>query len=385
MAEYEVFSLEERRQTIDDVIRFKPTSRIPNFSNFWTWMLLDYKPNLYDVAFDYAECEKAFDAFADTYQFDAYADMGYRNCFPVGYAANDGDFLFHKINAAGDAVEVEDYHLMEPEEYGEFCDNLLKFQWEHVGPRTMGQDVTYEKLADVVRACMDFNAFRFHMENSIAENHQALSTRVGGLPIPLEMMFSFYRGIREVSLDLRRRRKELHAACDAILNSFGGWGIYDAILSSGNPNAMTGGCITMLAHSVLNPKQFGEFYWPYYQYIIDQAVKQDKTLFVFCEGEIMRFAEYFEQVPKGTMMVQLEQDDIFEVRKRLPNLALCGGLPVSLLGNGTPTECVDYVKRLVDELGTGFMLSTNKMVSFKGDCKRENLLAVNEYIRNLRV
>lgn len=40
------------------------------------------------------------------------------------------------------------------------------------------------------------------------------------------------------------------------------------------------------------------------------------------------------------------------------------------------------LKKLIDELGNGFIFSQNKMVSFRNDCTRENLLAVNEFIRN---
>ena len=59
-------------------------------------------------------------------------------------------------------------------------------------------------------------------------------------------------------------------------------------------------------------------------------------------------------------------------------------MKVELLGNGTPQECVDYAKKLIDELGDGYIFSENKMLSFKNDCKRENLLAVREFVRDYR-
>jgi hypothetical protein len=81
-------------------------------------------------------------------------------------------------------------------------------------------------------------------------------------------------------------------------------------------------------------------------------------------------------------MILLEQDDIFEMRKKLPNVALAGGMKTSLLGYGTKEECVDYAKKLIDTLGEGFILSQDKMISFRNDIKRENLLAVHEFVRN---
>ncbi len=59
-----------------------------------------------------------------------------------------------------------------------------------------------------------------------------------------------------------------------------------------------------------------------------------------------------------------------------------GGMTTDLLGNGTKQQCIDYAKKLIDELGDGFIFSTNKMVSFRNDCKRENLLAVTDFVRN---
>ena len=56
----------------------------------------------------------------------------------------------------------------------------------------------------------------------------------------------------------------------------------------------------------------------------------------------------------------------------------------ALLGNGTPQECVDSAKKLIDEIGRdgGFILSQNKMLSYKEDCRRENLKAVSDFVLN---
>ncbi len=99
---------------------------------------------------------------------------------------------------------------------------------------------------------------------------------------------------------------------------------------------------------------------------------------------MLRFVEFFQDIPKGQLMIHLEQDNIFEMRKKLPNICFAGGMTTDLLGHGTPRQCVDYAKKLIDELGDGYVFSTNKMVSYRNDCKRENLLAVTEFVRNYR-
>ena len=41
---------------------------------------------------------------------------------------------------------------------------------------------------------------------------------------------------------------------------------------------------------------------------------------------------------------------MFELKKELPNIALFGGMPCSMLGMSTPEECVDYAKKQMNEL-----------------------------------
>ena len=109
-----------------------------------------------------------------------------------------------------------------------------------------------------------------------------------------------------------------------------------------------------------------------------------KTVVIYLENSIMRFAEYFQDYPKGHIIMILELDDLVELRKKLPNICFAGGMTAALLGNGTPEQCVDRVKYLANELGDGFILSQDKMMAFRNDCRRENLEAVCEYVNNFR-
>ena len=57
-----------------------------------------------------------------------------------------------------------------------------------------------------------------------------------------------------------------------------------------------------------------------------------------------------------------------------------------MLNNGTSQECVDYAKKLIDELAYdgNYFFGADVMLSYPNDCKRENLLAVNEFVSNYR-
>jgi len=83
----------------------------------------------------------------------------------------------------------------------------------------------------------------------------------------------------------------------------------------------------------------------------------------------------------GDEMIQSEGDDIRECREKLPTIALAGGLPTSILGISSAQECLDYARRLVDDMGDGFVLCQNQMISYRNDCKRENLLTYLDYFK----
>ena len=141
--------------------------------------------------------------------------------------------------------------------------------------------------------------------------------------------------------------------------------------------------LTLLCHTILNNRQFEELLWPFMKETFDVLAEKKMTVRLFMEGSSKRFWDYFKDLPKGLIVMHPEADDVFEIRKELPNVAIMGGMPVQLLGNGTKEECVDRVKCLFDELGKdgGFILSQDKMVSFRNDAKPENVKAVCEFVR----
>ena len=111
------------------------------------------------------------------------------------------------------------------------------------------------------------------------------------------------------------------------------------------------------------------------------------TVRLFMEGSSKPFWDHFQDYKKGIITMHPETDDPFEMRKALPNCAILGGMTVELLGRGTPQECVDRTKELIDGLGAfdgGFVLSQDKMVTFKNDARPENLKAVSDFVLNYK-
>ena len=371
--------LQERTELFDNALNFRPNKRIPTMSNIFTWKFLDAGFKLSEVLYDYDKIDKVMDDFIETYQYDGYLDLGTRNPLRIFRAVGGG---FHKIGKTDDFIEVQDHVLMERNEYKELTRNPIAFYWSKVFPRILNKPkVTMGDIENIAKEIGDLFQYTINSRNKLLNTHQAFATSNGNAMLPFETIFNFLRGIKESSLDVRKCKSEMKEAMDVMFETEIGETL-DATFEADATGCVAPVMVALLGHSVLSVQQFEELEWPYLKKVLDTAVKHKKPVYIFCESTMLRFAEFFQDYPKGTMVIHLEQDDILEIRKKLPNVALCGGMPADLLGHGTPEQCVDHARKIADSLGEGFILSQQKMISFRNDAKRENLIAVNEFAKN---
>jgi len=374
----------ERLQLFKDCIAMKKPKRIPLLSCFYTWKILDsdsgYK--LSEAMANYDVMERVVCEFHERYQFDAYNELGTRNMVKP---FDDLGSRYYIIDDEKEVVNYYDHVLMEGSEYKDFAEDPKAMYWKMFLRRF--PNVTKGQMVNAIQKYLEFRAFAAHMSKKFIEEYHCPATYNflgAGVPlVPFEAFFQHYRGIRESSLDVRKHKSELKEAMDKYFE-IDTMPKVRALLTSDNTCFVTDIRTALLGHSVLSPKQFEELYWPYMKQIIDETVAAGRTINIFAESSIMRLVEYFQDIPKGHVLIHPELDDVIGLRKELPNICICGGMKSELLGYGTPEECVAYAKHLVEEIGEGYIFSQNKMMSFRNDCKRENLLAVNEFVRNYR-
>jgi hypothetical protein len=371
--------LKERTELFDNVFDFKHNKRVPLASNVSFWNILDAGYTYTEAVEDYAIAEKVNEIFCERYQFDSYMTLCGRMPMGVSHAFGNGHM---QINQAGDAIVAYDRYILEGDEYKEYIKDPVRFLWSKGFPRCCKPGFTMAQLEKTTKAFSEFARASPAIVKKHIERGAMLHWKTG-VSIPLEDIISFLRGIKETSLDLRKRKDEMKETmdimfardCEPMLPRI-------AAAASDSEGYIAPMSIAMLAHSVLNVKQFEELYWPYMKKVIDFCAEKKIRLGLYCEAEILRFAEFFQEIPKGLAILQHEQDDIFELREKLPNIALMGGMPLAMLGHATEKECVDHAKKLIDTLGEGFVLCQDKMGLSKGDIRRENLIAVNEFARN---
>ncbi len=381
----------ERVKLFRDAENFCKTDRIPHFANVVTWKVFDAGHTLDEAMTHFDVMEECVLHFLDNYPVDAILDVGIRNQFNITEAFGEGSYYYYDREVVG----VRDHAHCTVETLQEYMDDPVKYAWEKILPEKYGDSWAQKDKAvwkKTFKEYMRYIMFILHMSGVMKKySLPGLSPNnpMKGSVVPaVEILMSDLLGIQQLSVAMRRSPEQLDAFIER-------WEkermepIYEKIRASEGPDYKYcfDSSILLLAHNVMNTKQFERFYYPYLKKLLDTYAEKGMNIRLFTEGSILRFAEYFKDYPKGLLTFHLEQDDPFEFREALPNVAIMGGMTTDLLSNGTPDECVAYARRLCDELGRegGFIFSENKMLSYRNDAKPENMKAVCDFVDSYRM
>ena len=381
----------ERVRLFRDAADFKRTERIPQFSSAVTWKVFDAGHTLDEAMTDFTVMEECVRHFLDTYRVDAILDIGIRNQFNVTEAFGGNSYYYYTPEVVG----IRDHAHCTLDTLDEYLDDPEKYIWEKVLPGKYGADwdnKTLDVWKKTFRAYMAYTKQILHM-NSVAKEYGIPSMAPnnpmsGAISFGIEELEANLLGIKQLSLAMRRGPDKLEHFIKA-------WDerhidpLIDKVKASDGRNEKYcfDASIMMLAQNIMNVKQFERFYWPSLKRLLDAYAEKHMNVRIFCEGSVLRLLDYFRDYPRGVLTLHLEQDDPFAVRERLPNVCIMGGMTTELLSGGTPEECVAYARRLCDGLGAegGYIYSENKMLSYRNDAKRENMLAVCEFLQGYRM
>lgn len=373
--------LTERLQLFDKTINGEQTNRVPTLSNDFTWRLLDteldIKPSQALREFD--KFQQITYEFQSRYNYDCYEMSGMRNNFKLSDAVGGT----HSINDETGAIQSLDREFMQACELEEYAENPIKVLWEKVAPRAFG-DATYSQLVSAIQASYEQYAAEEEITTTLRTKYGVPAASRCSIFAPIETLFNQYRGIIGLSCDMRRNFSQVKQICDKNKDNY--VNTYKECFKNGHrgaePISVWDANTTMLAHSIMNAKQFEAFYWDTYKEMLVAAIEQKCTVFQFTEASILKFADFFQDIPQGTLSILVEKDDIEMIRKLLPNITFIGGMDVNYLGHSSKEECLNEAKRVIDTLYPNFVFSTNKMMSFRGDATRENLMAVQNFVLN---
>ncbi len=385
----------QRAQNFKNVITGKgKIDHIPHFGNFWSWKYYDTGYKFSEALNDYGKMEDAILTFADRYPMDSLYETGWRNPVQItGMLGNGNDYI---INDETYSIAIHDQSYMDDEDYKLLAADPKKYLWETFVPKKFSAfkgENNSEVFAAFLNKYLEFGGALGKIGGELAARGMCTLADPNGPAdywgFGFEMLFCIMRGMKKLSIDLRRRPDEVEAACRAIDETFAiprlerGY----AAPAGSNPDFCVDMNPVLLGHVTLSPKQFERFYMPQLNRVKKVAEERDKLGYLFVEGSARRFWDFLRDMPADRFAYHVELDDIFETKEALPNLVMAGGMPSELLGGGTPEENVAYAKKLVEEIGGDshrFIFSEKKMVSFPKDCNRENLKAVCEYLNGIQ-
>lgn len=367
---------------------------IPHFGNYWSWKYYDAGYKLTEALFDYDKTYDTMEQFFRRYPMDACYETGWRN--PVQVLGPLGKSNAYSFDDKNYSISVKDQEYISRDDYDALIANPKKFLWETFLPKKFSVLENQENSVDFRDFVQRYLAFGGVLGKIGALGH---SLGMADFADPngaadywgngYEMLFCAIRGMKNLALDLRRCPDKVQAACEALDEVFAlprlerGYAQPDG----SNPEYCVDMNPVMLGHVILSPKQFERFYWPHLQRIAKVAQEKDKLVFLFVEGSGKLLWDYFRELPENRFAILCELDDPFEMKKALPNMVVCGGSSAELLGQGTPEQNVAYARRLIEEIGGEdhrFIYSPGKMISFPGDCSRENLSAICQYLNGLK-
>jgi len=384
----------ERISLFKDTITGKDPKRMPYFANMWSWKTIDAGYGLGEALYNYDIMEKVIRHMAENYKFDSIYEYGWRNPVQVTEVLGVTEYV---IDEEAKTISLPDQCFMQEEDYDALIADPKKYLWEVHVPRKckylQGQDSagalrTYLGKYGEFGATMGKFSGILQNEYGVAE-HTPMLKAFDHFGHGLELLFNSLRGIKGLAIDIRRRPEKELAAIEALNETF----MYprvergkNLIAKGSDPEYCVDLNPVLFAHTIFSAKQFEKFYWPYLKMIAEYAVEYDKLVYIFAEGLSDRFYDFFREFPENRFVIHFEQDDIFEAKKRLPNVTIAGGMPYTLLGGGTPGQCVDYAKMLIDKLAYDkkYIFSEDKMISYEADCSSANLKAVSDYIFNFR-
>lgn len=379
-----------RKKIIDDAIHFRKPDKVPHISNYFNWVIFESGLGLTE-AYDNPELlSKAQKEMAHKYKFDLMNNALMLGAQPKCMLKYTGPGYYRYHDDTG-VVDLADVNVLSFDEFEAYMDNPEKYTWETILPRKFSnwKNMTVKDMLGTVTEYNRYFAALMDVENYWHNEcgYPAKYAPVDPIMLGIEELMCNFTGMKATSIELRRNPARVKAICDYFDNK-----ILERIKTltaksiPNRENTVFDLYIGMLGYSFLSTRQFEQFYWPTLKKVFDRLHEENLTAFVLCEGSVIRFAEYFNEIPKGIITLQIELDDPYELRKAMPNVCISGGLTTHLLGSGAPDQCVQKAKQLMDDLGRdgGFILSQNKMMSFLSDTKPENLKAVCDFTSTYR-
>ncbi|NBJ14242.1 MAG: uroporphyrinogen decarboxylase [Dehalobacter sp. 4CP] len=281
----------------------------------------------------------------------------------------------------------ESANIMREDEYPEFSKDPFRFMVEKILPRKYSELAKPSPGKDLALAK---GAMFFGMYG------QKVGAIVGslagqcGMPVcfdatmvhPMDWIGDFFRGIKGIFGDIRRRPEEVLEAIHALTPlaiRLAMCGI-NMVPPKQYPKVLF---IPIHLPTMLKTSDFDKFYWPTFKALMEFFAAHDIFVVPFYEGDWSRYYDHLQELPVKKSMGWFEHGDPKVIKEKLKNtMCITGLFPTPLLQYGTQQECIDKAKELLDVMAPdgGYIFATDKELIAPNDGKLENIIAVNKFV-----
>lgn len=344
----------------------------------------------FEFQYDYSKLAEAGEKFCDIIDTDACPvnGVGTTTRIPSFYQFTDAESF--KIGGNGQVQHPETIGML-PEDYDYLIEDPYACLLERVIPRQykalgLNEPIRRAQKMDAARASVKVQAM------SMVPIVQKLITKKGyysGAPFgsmgfteaPFDFIGDLLRGFSGISMDIRRDKKKLIAACDAV---------FPLIYKFGLPeNPHPEGIVSTPLHmpTFMRNKDVEDMWFPTYNKLLQQYSAKGVRVRAFCEDNWMRYLDLLQELPAGHILC-FEYGDPKAIKEKLGNKFIIAGLfPLALVKSGTKQQCVDKAKELLDIMlpGGGYMFGFDKIPLTAEDVNLDNLVALLEFVKEYSV
>ena len=380
-------TLEQRLKNFADAIDLKEPDKVPVSMEVTGWPLNYAGITLPEAVNDPENGAKAYCKFMDDIPYDCHIlDFGYMSYPGVNAELGNNDLVL-----AADGVGIQhpqgNLSFFPDEDYEEVINDYVNYTTEKrvrqkYSIYSLPKEEAYEHLKRAAILYRKLNTFSMGCNRILEEKGKFTAVGVGrmaaGYGSALNTLFDQLRGMRNTLIDLRRRPEQVDRLC-AVIEKLSERP-FDMHSMDGLPFKM--GTTVYHCECFISDKQFEKYFLNGFKEKWMPYMEQGLKFFLKGEGSFMNTLKYYDDFPKGSMVIMLEQDDPFEVYKQIGGRhTIIAGAPIELLQNSTPEKCVDYAKRCFDTFapGGGFIFGNNKPMLCARDAKEENVRAVYEF------
>ena len=341
---------EESIKNIKNVMKGQRADHVPILADFETSYACEYAGlDFMKAIWDYTGILKAYEKLLDDFEIDATFGLGW---IPPQKSIFLGSRTWIQ-NRENGIMQHPEVMALSDSEYPELIANPVACIVKNVLPRmysALGQ--SHENTVKAITQAMLFE------KGQMADFYNRLFTITYEKEVPIYYGSMFYapfdligdhlRGLTQVSLDMRRKKKELEAACEVLAPM-----MTDYIENTLPVDESGLSCTCAFVHlpPMISPRNFEKFFWPTFKAVCDTLAEKGHTLYLQFQGDYTdgRYLDYYAELPENKVIIAIEKQDFAKTLKTFKgkNMVSCS-YPLDYLTSCSTRECLDKARELMD-------------------------------------